>query len=200
MFMAVQLFAHQGNSRVALLLARSCGLEVLRTQHFCPTAAAFHSDRKHVGKQRDLWAPLECSLQDVRVVDVPSCGQESCKLSDSTWCNFRVSVPQRDWNKILSVEPKRLEPSFTGRSMLRTLDLPGDLKIVEVMTEKQLCKALPWLQASMLDKAVAIDLEWSQRQKNVDLIQLASSSFCLLIRIRGGLKKSCPDELDEFFR
>mmetsp|Transcript_20389 Transcript_20389/g.48544 ORF Transcript_20389/g.48544 Transcript_20389/m.48544 type:complete len:385 (-) Transcript_20389:90-1244(-) len=63
----------------------------------------------------------------------------------------------------------------------------GICRVVVVETETDVPRALNWLRESMRDSVVAIDLEWRPdcrlfNKNRVALLQLATSSSCLLIR------------------
>lgn len=94
-------------------------------------------------------------------------------------------MEQRDWGKILNTRPNtvksvRSEPN----DLYKKYVLPGGLKVMHVSGRKAVEKSMHLLAESMQDPVLTIDMEWAGVGRPVGLLQIASSTVCVLINAR----------------
>lgn len=155
--------------------------------------------RTSCGRLSDAATP--CTLTSPFVC-VPACSDCPASSSDR-WCGTDVKVPALDWSSILAgCNASRLAPGEAGE--VYHLRVGQEVTVVVVENVSSLPRALAQLKESMHDDLVAVDLEWRPAVKvgaptRVALLQLASSSMCVLIRLcmMGAAFPAC---LATFFR
>ena len=140
-------------------------------------------------------------VQTLSSVHVPSC----CECGDterSGWCSAEVAIPPIEWAAVMRAVGG---PGAIGVGQDGTLMLPGSVPVRVVVRPEQLPAALRALRSSMQDTVVAIDMEWQpdgirgQSNNKVAMLQLASSSMAVLVRIsRMGF--TLPPSLAAFLR
>eukprot|EP01023_Acetabularia_acetabulum_P065732 TRINITY_DN8740_c0_g3_i1.p1 TRINITY_DN8740_c0_g3~~TRINITY_DN8740_c0_g3_i1.p1 ORF type:complete len:351 (+),score=27.94 TRINITY_DN8740_c0_g3_i1:832-1884(+) len=112
-----------------------------------------------------------------------------------------VKLPLTNWSFVCApVDSLKFVDKFEDNQ--HVIHIPGGLKIIQAQTEEQVIKALLVLRDSMQDRVVGIDLEWVPYQgldRRVSLIQLASSSVCVLIR-SSRMDYHLPQALKEFLQ
>lgn len=120
------------------------------------------------------------------------------------WCDFDVCLPHLDWSRValtpaLETEARLLPHSVTTAAY----SLTEDITVFIIDRASQVPEALQQLKDSMDDCVVSIDLEWKpdyvRDTSKVALMQLSSSTCCLLIRLCK-IGQQIPDALLKFFR
>lgn len=120
------------------------------------------------------------------------------------WCDFDVCLPHLDWSRValtpaLETETRLLPHSATTPAY----SLTDDITVFIIDRASQVPEALQQLKDSMDDCVVSIDLEWKpdyvRDTSKVALMQLSSSTCCLLIRLCK-IGQQIPDALLKFFR
>ena len=126
------------------------------------------------------------------------------QTSASQWCDFHVCLPHLEWSTVV-LTPAVEEDSQSRPHSLRNsiYSLTEDIKVYVVERANQIPAAIQQLKDSMEDSVVSIDLEWKpdfvRDTSKVALMQLSSSTCCLLIRLCK-IGPKLPEELLEFFR
>lgn len=138
-----------------------------------------------------------------QAVAVDPCSQCTCSCGPTAlWCSEAVTLEPTDWR---ALQGRATQEQIQQRQQQGEHVLPGGLRAVVVSAAAELPAALASLRASMTDAIIAIDLEWRPQfvagapTKKVALMQLATSSACLLIRCcKMGF--ALPPPLLEFLR
>lgn len=115
---------------------------------------------------------------------VSPCKNPHCAKSNSDWCGFPVYMEQRDWEKVLNTGPDAVEAvrSRPG-DLYREYVLPEGLKVMHVSGKDAVAQGVDTLVKSMQDPIVAFDMKL-ESNRPVGLLQVASSSSCVLINAR----------------
>ncbi|GFR45516.1 hypothetical protein Agub_g6908 [Astrephomene gubernaculifera] len=118
------------------------------------------------------------------------------------WCSFDVKVPSGiRWQAVFGEPPSALQRFSMARGYEKLI-LPEGLVSYVVENPRRVEDALQRLRASMQDRVIAIDLEWKPevvagRTSPVALLQLATASTCLLLRV-SCMGFSLPTPVAEF--
>eukprot|EP01024_Parvocaulis_polyphysoides_P007018 TRINITY_DN12106_c3_g1_i1.p1 TRINITY_DN12106_c3_g1~~TRINITY_DN12106_c3_g1_i1.p1 ORF type:complete len:366 (-),score=15.78 TRINITY_DN12106_c3_g1_i1:43-1140(-) len=115
---------------------------------------------------------------------VKPCKGDCLTPAHLTWCSFKVQIPDTKWSFVCApVDSLKFVSKFEDDQ--HVIHMSQGLRIIQAWKEEQVVKALLELRESMQDRVIGIDLEWVAFQgldRRVSLIQLASSSVCVLIR------------------
>ena len=148
---------------------------------------------------------LDLRLQSRLYVD--TCSDSVCQskngseggtdsASGNAWCGMQVAVPALDWPSLFKHD------GIEGNSKENNGLLPDIFDVILVEKVEDVGPALQTLRRKMVDRVVAIDLEWRPDNKwtnnKVALIQLASDTCCLLLRCCNW-GRSLPQPLIQFF-
>ena len=127
---------------------------------------------------------------------------QPCCISE--WCSFDVCLPHVNWSTIASSRITESHNTVSPQHLrLPRYQLPHGIDIYLVDRTGQIPEALRLLRKSMEDSVVSIDLEWKpdfvKDTSKVALMQLASATCCILIRICK-LGSKLPEQLLQFLR
>lgn len=163
-------------------------------------AAAAGSDpaAKRLREERPAVRVAACSDCCSGRAEVDAEGAEGA----AAWCAQDVALPPMDWSAALQAVQHDADMAYDRAAGCYLL--PGGISVHVVTCTSQLAGALGALRASMQDSCIAIDLEWkpegwagSERSTRVALMQLASATTAVLVRI-SHLKFRMPQQLREF--
>lgn len=155
--------------------------------------------KKRIDHDSSISKPLrETYKRSICVKECPSTcpGAIVSGHGSEPWCSMPVMVTEMDWRSILrpvdeshfeydKVDELKKTPRISQGS---AWGLPREMTVHIVEELSDVAAALDALRASMSDPVIGIDLEWrpdhDRRNSNrVALIQLASSSVAVLIRV-----------------
>ena len=187
-------------STAAGLAAMTVGMKRVKSGKRLAIEARLAKRTKGLNGARAL--PVESSPSASSSEHVPACSDCSTSSSYDSWCGVDVQVPCLDWSDILSQSGAGLA---AGKEPGVFHLLPGkELTVLLVEEEAALPRALSRLRESMEDDVIGIDLEWRPSFRpgashRVALMQLASSSVCVLVRLCN-MGRTFPPVLAKFFR
>lgn len=157
-------------------------------------------------KRRHFSSDVQVHLCTTRHVSDPD--QEQATQAQSSglrWCSLNVCVPHLDWSTIVTAPAIETHTHATPhclRGPSHTIADEVDIYVVD--RPNQVAEALERLKDSMKDSVVAIDLEWKpdhvRDTSKVALMQLSSSTCCVLIRICKLKPQQLPEALIKFLR
>lgn len=126
------------------------------------------------------------------------------QASAGEWCNFDVCLPHLEWSTVVLTPAVEAETESLPHSLRMPIySLTDDITVYVVERANQMSAAIQQLKDSMEDSVISIDLEWKpdfvRDTSKVALMQLSSSTCCLLIRLCK-IGPELPEELLTFFR
>lgn len=139
--------------------------------------------------------PLEIGIQSTAPSCTVPCGFEGL------WCKFDVSIPNIKWQDAFLTKQEEISKFACPETEASVWVWPQGCRSWVADTVDQVKEGLAKLRESMMDRFVSIDLEWKGIDPDslVALMQLASSTFCLLVRT-SSLDFELPLCIREFLR
>eukprot|EP00890_Picochlorum_soloecismus_P000282 jgi/Picsp_1/1254/NSC_04735-R1_3 -5 exonuclease len=145
----------------------------------------------------------KCNKNCVSCEERAQSGSKSGK-SVERWCSMQVTIKAPfHWQSLVDGDLVHISSGISGKIYnLKSHVEETGVELIVVETMEELEAAITRLKESMLDNVIAIDLEWRPDNKytnnSVALIQLASSSCCVLLRFCK-LGDRLPATLIKFF-
>jgi len=147
---------------------------------------------------------LESYLRSKDMEYMPPCDRPECRRSpDGRWCNLPVAFPPRNWQTVFNARGKAMRELETHQSKLRRVRkyvLPENVMIYQPGSRKRTNNGLDKLGLSMMDHVLAIDMQWNRPDSKVGILQIASSTFCLLLRGPKYWDLGLPEALAHLFK